>query len=57
MTAPATLRSSYRLQMGSPDAQAVSLAMFPQQSVIALLLLQASPCHQDDGPTWLPTRD
>ena len=51
MTAVAAPGRGYQLQVGSPDALAVSVVMFPQQSVLALLRQLAS-AQPNGGPGW-----
>ena len=51
MTAVAAPGRGYQLQVGSPDALAVSVVMFPQQSVLALLRQLASG-QPNGGPGW-----
>jgi DNA-binding transcriptional ArsR family regulator len=48
VTAAAPVRRRYELRLGPPDTMAVSIAIFPQQSVLALLLL-AMPGWSNDG--------
>ena len=51
MTAVAAPGRGYQLQVGSADALAVSVVMFPQQSVLALLRQLAS-AQPNGGPGW-----
>lgn len=53
MTVVAAPGLGYQLQVGSPDALAVSVVMFPQQSVLALLRRVASG-QPNGGPGWPP---
>jgi DNA-binding transcriptional ArsR family regulator len=43
----------YQLQAGPPEGLALSIVMFPQQSVVALLRRMAGG-HRQDGPAGLP---
>jgi len=52
VTAKTASGRGYQLQLGSPGTQAVSIAMFPQQSVIIHLLAQASSCRHASKPAW-----
>jgi len=51
VTAVAAPGRGYQLQVGSADALAVSVVMFPQQSVLALLRQLAS-AQPNGGPGW-----
>lgn len=53
MTSAAAPGRGYQLQVGSPDALAVSVVMFPQQSVLALLRQVASG-QPNGSPGWPP---
>jgi len=53
VTAVAAPGRGYQLRVGSPDALAVSVVMFPQQSVLALLRQVASG-QPNGGPGWPP---
>jgi hypothetical protein len=53
VTAVAAPGRGYQLQVGSPDALAVSVVMFPQQSMLALLR-QVAAGQPNGGPGWPP---